>query len=92
MLGVLIAQLFRLQHSLNTEPIFGFYGAGVPLATACNGAATLVVLIGACRFWRQQSALARGKVYAGGWEMVVIGLVILVVGFGPGRDLLIWRC
>ncbi len=82
MLGVVVAQLFRLQHSLNPEATLGFYAAGVPLATVCNGAATVVVLLGACRFWRQQSALARGKVHVGGWEIIIIGLVVLLVGLG----------
>lgn len=87
MLGVLIAQLFRLQQTVNPEPTLGFYAVGVPLATACNGAAVAVVLLGACRFWRQQSALARGKVYAGGWEIILIGLVVLLVGLGSRQDL-----
>ena len=42
----------------------------------------MVVLLGACRFWRQQSALARGKVYVGGWEIILVGLVVLLVGLG----------
>lgn len=71
---------------MNPEPTLGFYMAGVPLATACNGAAAVVVLLGAYRFWRQQNALARGKVHAGGWEMMVIGAVVLLVGFGPIHD------
>ena len=81
MLGVVIAQLFRLQHTLNPDQTLGFYMAGVPLATACNGAAAVVVLLGAYRFWRQQNALARGKVHAGGWEVMAIGVVVLVVSY-----------
>lgn len=88
MLGTLIAQLFRLQHSGNPGTTLGFYEIGVPLATACNGAAAIVVLLGAYRFWRQQNALARGKVYAGGWEVVGIGLLVLLVGYYPDSELL----
>lgn len=87
MLGTLIAQLLRLQHSANPEPTIGFYEIGVPLATACNGVAAIVVLLGAYRFWRQQNALARGKVYAGGWEVVGIGLLVLLVGYHPNSEL-----
>ncbi len=79
MLGVVIAQLFRLQHTIKPEPSIGFYVIGVPLATVCNGAAVVVVLLGAYRFWRQQNALIRGKIHAGGWDLNLIGLVVLLV-------------
>ena len=87
MLAVIIAQLFHLQHTIKPDPILGFYVVGVPLATVCNGAAVVVVLLGAYRFWRQQNALTRGKIYAGGWEILATGTVVLLVGFGHGSHL-----
>jgi uncharacterized membrane protein YidH (DUF202 family) len=79
MTGVIIAQLFRLQHSINPNPSIGFFVLGVPLAAMFIGAALLVVLVGAYRFWKQQHAMVRGKVHAGGWEIVGIMVLSLMV-------------
>ncbi|KAK2752371.1 hypothetical protein FQN55_007411 [Onygenales sp. PD_40] len=79
-LGVLIAQLFSLQHRTTHSPRFGFYSVGMPLACACHGCAMVLAAVGAHRFWRQQNALARGKVHAGGWELnVTVTLFVLVI-------------
>ncbi|EAS28834.3 uncharacterized protein CIMG_07580 [Coccidioides immitis RS] len=95
LLGVLIAQLFRLQHSHIHHPTFGFYTVGVPLACTCQGFAILMALFGAHRFLRQQNALSRGKIHAGGWEVmmaaifataIIITLLILVVVISVKRD------
>ncbi|KAL3478919.1 hypothetical protein BJX99DRAFT_93377 [Aspergillus californicus] len=83
MQGVLIAQLFRLQ-SAGTNNGLGYHEVGVPLAVTCHGAAILTAVLGAVRFWKQQSAIALGMVYAGGWELNAIGLLttsITVVTF-----------
>ncbi len=80
-LGVIIAQLFRLEHTINPDPIISFYAAGVPLASVCNAAALVVSLLGAYRFWRQQNALTRGKIQAGGWDLLAVGILITLVGF-----------
>jgi len=75
--GVTVAQLFRLQHAYNPDLEFGFYVVGIPLAACFIGSAIVVVLLGAVRFWRQQRAIVRGKVWAGGWEInVVMGMSI----------------
>lgn len=79
MQGVLIAQLFRLQRSKSTEDRLGFYQVGIPLSVACHCVAVLVALIGAYRFWRQQSAIARGKIHAGGWELNSVGILLFAV-------------
>lgn len=74
--GVVIAQLFRLQHSPHPHPHFGFYKIGKPLSAAFICMGIVVVLIGAIRFWRLQNALVRGKAIAAGWEVsLVMGLV-----------------
>ncbi|EEQ33339.1 conserved hypothetical protein [Microsporum canis CBS 113480] len=94
-LGVLIAQLFSLNHAVVHNPQFGFHRVGKPLACVCHALAILVALAGAYRFWRQQDALARGKVYAGGRELNFIALIsagiimvifILVIMISAKRD------
>ena len=79
MQGVLIAQLFRLQRVPETRAKLGFYEVGIPLSVSCHGIAVLVALLGAYRFWKQQTAVSRGKVYAGGWEMNVIAALVCLV-------------
>ncbi|KAJ5170767.1 uncharacterized protein N7500_003550 [Penicillium coprophilum] len=79
MQGVLVAQLFRLQRPLTEVDRLSFHEVGIPLSVACHGVAVIVALVGAIRFWRQQSAIARGKVYAGGWELNSVGVLIFAV-------------
>ncbi|KAI4271545.1 MAG: hypothetical protein LQ337_005944 [Flavoplaca oasis] len=78
-LSVFIAQLFRLQHSENPDPVLGFYVLGKPLSCICTGAAILTNLLGTYRFWRQQNAMLRGKILCGGWEVYAILLTVLMV-------------
>jgi len=80
MQGVLIAQLFRLQRSPTSEDRLRFYEVGIPLSVTCHGVAVLVALIGAYRFWKQQSAISRGKIHAGGWELNSVGTLLFAVG------------
>ncbi|KAL5001710.1 hypothetical protein BDV10DRAFT_159599 [Aspergillus recurvatus] len=83
MQGVLIAQLFRLQ-SANSSKGLGYHEVGVPLSVTCHCAAILTAVLGAHRFWKQQSAIALGTVYAGGWELnciAVLTTAITVVTF-----------
>lgn len=79
MQGVLIAQLFRLQRSQSQEDRLKFYDVGIPLSVTCHCVAVIVALIGAYRFWRQQSAVSLGKVYAGGWEVNSVGILLFLV-------------
>lgn len=79
MTGVIIAQLFRIQRALNPNPQIGFYVVGEPLSVAFIGMAIFVVLVGAIRFWRLQSALVRGKALAGGWEILIIMVMSALV-------------
>lgn len=85
MLGVIIAQLLRLQRSENPDPKLGFFVSGVPLASICIIAAVIVLLGGTFRFWRQQNAILRGKVYAGGWEIAIILVTGLMARMAPVR-------
>ncbi|KAI4756208.1 hypothetical protein E4T52_11691 [Aureobasidium sp. EXF-3400] len=87
MLGIVTAQLFSLQRSVDPEhdPIFGYHTLGKPLAGLFQSAAIVVILIGGHRFWRQQMNMARGKVWAGGWEIwsiMAFMLLLLVFVFG----------
>jgi uncharacterized membrane protein YidH (DUF202 family) len=79
MTGVVIAQLFRLQHTLTPNLSFGFFVLGIPLAASFIGFGMVVLLLGAFRFWRQQNAMVRGKVFAGGWEVGVVMCGSIVV-------------
>jgi hypothetical protein len=79
MIGVTVAQLFRLQHSPNPNPVFGFYVLGKPLAYICQGSAIYSLLLGAYRSWRHQNAIVRGKAIAGGFEVFLLGIGVLMV-------------
>lgn len=80
MLGVLIAQLFRLQRSIPQEQNYlTYYEVAIPLSVTCHCAALVIVGIGAFRFWRQQSAIVSGKIHAGGWELNSVGFLIAAI-------------
>lgn len=80
MQGVLIAQLFRLQQQPSPEDQLTYYEVAIPLSVTCHCIAVIVAVLGACRFWKQQNAVALGTVYAGGWELNSIALLIALVG------------
>ena len=80
MQGVLIAQLFRLRHIPGlSHSGLSFYEVGVPLSASCHGIAVVVALVGAYRFWKQQSAVSSGKIFSGGWELNLICLFVGLV-------------
>ncbi|KAI7152888.1 hypothetical protein KC349_g8711 [Hortaea werneckii] len=80
MVGVAIAQLYRLKHSPSPNPVYGYYVLGKPVACVFHASALGVILVGAVRFFRQQSAMSIGKVHARGWEVLVIfGWVFLLL-------------
>ncbi|EON62125.1 hypothetical protein W97_01344 [Coniosporium apollinis CBS 100218] len=81
MVGALIAQLFRLQPSPNPDPVLGYFVLGIPLAAVFICAAIVVTVLGAWRFWRQQNAMVRGRIHAGGWEILVIMVGSLLICF-----------
>ncbi|KAL4815519.1 hypothetical protein BDW67DRAFT_66929 [Aspergillus spinulosporus] len=78
MQGVLIAQLFRLQFAGSSKGL-GYHEVGIPLSVTCHCAAIVTAILGAHRFWKQQSAIALGTVYAGGWELNCIGFLTTAV-------------
>lgn len=72
MLGAVVAQLYRLHHSPHPDPVFGFFVLSKPICGILQCSALGMVLLGAIRYFRQQSAMASGKVFAGGWEVLTI--------------------
>ncbi|KIW26293.1 uncharacterized protein PV07_09398 [Cladophialophora immunda] len=79
MVGVVIAQFFRLNHSLHPNTNLGFFVVGVPLSCVCHGSAILISGLGALRFIRCQKAMARGYALSGGWEMTCIGMLTTLI-------------
>ncbi|KAI7512867.1 hypothetical protein KC347_g2152 [Hortaea werneckii] len=81
MVGVIISQLYRLQHPPSPNSVYGYYVLGKPIASIFHASALGVILVGAVRFFRQQSAMSIGKVHAGGWEVVVVcgGMFLLLL-------------
>lgn len=91
MMGTAIAQLYRLEHSPDPSVVFGYYVLSKPLSVIFQSAALCLTLLGAFRFWRQQSAMAIGKVHAGGWEVTTIGIGFFLVcwrDYAVGLELL----
>lgn len=79
MLGVVIAQLYRLQHAPNPSLLFGYHILSRPLSAIFQIMALLLAFLGTIRFFRQQHAMTVGKVYAGGWEILTICMLSVVV-------------
>ncbi len=73
MLGVIIAQVMRLQHTLNPNPVLGFFVVSVPLSCVCQGSAIAISALGAIRFIRYQKEMARRYAVSGGWEIMSVG-------------------
>ncbi|KAF7195206.1 hypothetical protein HII31_03412 [Pseudocercospora fuligena] len=79
MLGTITAQLYRLQHSPTPNPVFGYFVLSKPISGILQCLALAMVLLGAIRYFRQQAAMARGMVHAGGWEiLLIVGSMSLV--------------
>lgn len=82
MMGVTISQLLRLQHSITPSHVYGYYILGRPLGVFFQVVAMILSVIGGHRYWRQQMSMARGKVWAGGWEIYLIMLSMLMLMCG----------
>lgn len=74
--GTIVAQLFVLEQP---QTGFGYATIGRPLASVCFSFSICTVLLGTCRFWRHQHAMIHGKALTGGFEIVVLGIVSLLV-------------
>lgn len=78
-LGVIVCQLYTIQHAPTPDPKFGYYVLGKPVASILQASALIMSLIGTHRFWSQQSAMIRGKYRAGGWEIQVLSVTSFLV-------------
>ncbi|KIW17615.1 hypothetical protein PV08_04810 [Exophiala spinifera] len=79
MLGVVIAQVMRLQHSLTPNPVLGYFAVSIPLSSACHASAIVVSVLGAIRFFQYQKEMARGYAVSGGWEIKTVGTLAAMV-------------
>jgi uncharacterized membrane protein YidH (DUF202 family) len=79
MMGVVTTQLFTLQASHVPNMNLSFFSLGEPLGCVCQGAALVNVLIGAYRFWYQQSAMVKGLATGGGYDLLFITLLVVSV-------------
>ena len=79
-LGVVSFQLFLLGGGRGAQTACRVR-YGKILAVACEGFAIVVACSGAWRWWRQQSAILRGRAKVGGWEIHTIGVGGIGVGF-----------
>lgn len=79
MFGILIAQLYRLQHRSTPDPVLGYYVLSKPISCIFQASALGMTLLGTIRFFRQQSAMSIGKVHAGGWEIYTICCWVFLV-------------
>lgn len=78
-LGIVVAQLFRLQHVAKPDSVFGYFVLAKPLAVICQCVAIYALLLGAFRSWRHQNAIVRGKAITGGFEVILLAFGTLVV-------------
>lgn len=71
--------LSRLQRAPTPDPRFGFFVIGRPLACICHLGAITVCGIGAFKTWKTQNAMVRGKALSGGFEIIFVGVGVLLV-------------
>ena len=79
MTGIFTTQFFVLQTTHPSQTTMSFFLLGVPLGSLCQAAALINVVVGACRFWRHQNAMMKGRACTGGWEILLIGGLIALV-------------
>jgi uncharacterized membrane protein YidH (DUF202 family) len=79
MLGVIISQLLRLNHTQQPNLVIGYFIVSMPLSLICHGYAVVITTLGAVRFLRHQKSMAQGKALSGGWEISSTALIVLLV-------------
>jgi uncharacterized membrane protein YidH (DUF202 family) len=79
--GVVIAQMSKIQHAIHPDRKheIKYYVLGVPQAAVCQLLAMVIIVIGACRFFKQEHAIKRGQAHSGGWEVLMTAGLILAV-------------
>lgn len=81
MLGVVIAQLMRLQSSPSPDPILGFFVLSRPLSCTCHIIALLTASLGCYRFFQWQSAMDRGQATSGGFAITFLFALTFLVSY-----------
>lgn len=77
--GVVVVQLFQLQSDPSDRPGFTLRNSGRGVGSMMIVVSMYVVVVGGWRFYRQQNAMTRGKIWAGGWELQSVGFLHLAV-------------
>lgn len=80
-MGLLIAQMSRIQHAVHPEREhdFKYNVLGIPQAALCQVMAVIIVCVGAYRFFKQEQVMLDGGARIKGWDLyAVIGLVLSV--------------
>ena len=85
MAALIVAQLFPLEPSLSSKLSYARLAKPLTVVIICE--ALVAVLFGATRFWRQQNAVVRGKVYTASWEPLGVGAIIGLVRIMTTPDL-----
>jgi len=80
MLGVIISQLMRLTHSDTPDPVFGFLVISIPFSAVCHIMALLITCVGCYRYLHWQAEMVRGKAISGGWELITMCILSMLVG------------
>jgi uncharacterized membrane protein YidH (DUF202 family) len=80
MTGIFTTQIFVVQSHDHAHTGLSFFVLGIPLSSACQAAALINIVAGAYRFWRHQTAMTNGKACSGGWEVLLVGGMITLVG------------
>lgn len=78
-LGVVIAQLLRLQNSSISDR--SFFDVSLPLAGIFIASAIVVSILGCSRFFNWQRVLVRGQAVSSGWEMLTVFCLTAAVSF-----------
>ncbi|RPB27081.1 hypothetical protein L211DRAFT_780151, partial [Terfezia boudieri ATCC MYA-4762] len=76
--GTVVAQLYVLNHKPNTNPTFGYYVLGKPLAVTLVAFSIAFSIMGWWRWYTWQRNTIRGGVIVGGWELQSVWLVMML--------------
>ncbi|KAH9894596.1 hypothetical protein F4778DRAFT_280867 [Xylariomycetidae sp. FL2044] len=72
--GVVFAQLTVVQQQ---DSGFGYHLNGGPMCMTCLSYAVSSMVLGACRFYHFQRAMAKGKALTGGVELHAVAIMVL---------------
>ena len=80
MIAAFIIQFYTLKPQGQTvERVVTFQELAKPLSATLVSSAVINQVLGALRFWRQQSAMLRGAIYPATWEVLGCGILVAFV-------------